>query len=222
MSYEMFGKKSVEYNTDRIRVEFEAVSENEAFARTVAAVYLSRFNPMVAELEDIKTAVSEAVTNAIIHGYTGARGKVVMECGVKRTNSNVDFEIVIEDTGKGIEKIDLAMKPMYTSSLDGERAGLGFTVMEAFMDELKVESVPNVGTRVSMYKRLEACTDGNVGEIRDEGTAVGERADGIGASNRINDECRSRAFEQGSDDIRIRNNDCGAEFGIGLESCSSF
>jgi len=149
------------YNLDRIRVEFEANSENEAFARTVATVYLSRFNPLVAELEDIKTAVSEAVTNAIVHGYAGSRGKVVMECGVCLSEDKVDFEVIVEDYGRGIEKIELAMQPMYTSSVGGERAGLGFTVMEAFMDEINVESSLNVGTRVSMYKRLGACTNEN-------------------------------------------------------------
>ena len=141
-----------------MKLEFEALSENEAFARTVAAAYLVRFNPTMSELEDIKTAVSEAVTNAVVHGYGGAPGMVEMECRQIGTTASAgtDVEIVVRDHGVGISNLDRALKPMFTTCRDGERPGLGFTVMEAFSDEMRVESIPNVGTTVALRKRLGA------------------------------------------------------------------
>ncbi|MDR1688955.1 MAG: anti-sigma F factor [Clostridiales bacterium] len=129
---------------------FTGISENEAFARTVIAAFVSRFNPTVAEITDVKTAVSEAVTNAIIHGYCKDTGMVEVMCAAK----NRDIYIEVKDKGVGIADIDKAMTPLFTSKPDMERSGMGFTVMEAFMDSVTVESAPGCGTTVVMKKRL--------------------------------------------------------------------
>ena len=130
-------------------LEIEAKSENEAFARTVTALYAARLNPTLEEIDDIKTAVSEAVTNSIIHGYKFKSGKVRVKCTVHNKN---EFYVAIEDDGCGIEDIDTAMQPLYTTSPELERSGMGFSFMEAFMDNVFVESKPDVGTKVIMRK----------------------------------------------------------------------
>lgn len=131
-----------------IRFEFDSRSENEAMARVVIAAYLLREDPTIEEMADVKTAVSEAVTNAIIHGYDDENGKIVMEAELK----DHCLEVTIIDYGKGIENIEKAMEPLYTTKPEKERAGMGFAFMEAFMDELFVESQKGEGTKVTMRK----------------------------------------------------------------------
>jgi stage II sporulation protein AB (anti-sigma F factor) len=134
-----------------MKLEFMSCSQNERFARAVASAFILELDPTVQEISELKTAVSEAVTNAIIHGYGGNHGKIVMEG--KITDNEV--ELTISDKGKGIPDIEQAMEPMYTGSPDSERSGLGFTIMQTFMDELEVESSPGRGTRVTMRKRIK-------------------------------------------------------------------
>ncbi len=139
-----------------MKIIFESCSENEAFARTVVAAYITRLNPTLEEMSDVKTAVSEAVTNCIIHGYENKEGSIVMECVIH----NNDISIMIEDYGKGINDIEKAMEPLYTTRPEWERSGMGFAFMEAFMDKLEVESVPGKGTKVFMEKTIGLCEDG--------------------------------------------------------------
>ena len=131
-------------------LEFPSRSANEAFARTAVGAFVSQADPTIEELSDIKTAVSEGVTNAIIHGYENMTGVVSLIC---RIDADM-LEIVIIDSGVGIENIEKAREPLYTSKPDEERSGMGFTVMETFMDELRVESRLSEGTKVTMRKRL--------------------------------------------------------------------
>lgn len=131
-----------------MKIEFLAKSQNESFARVAVAAFASQLDPTIEELTDIKTAVSEAVTNSIIHGYENKNGIVKIEAHIKDN----ELTIVIEDTGMGIENVELAMQPLYTSRPDLERSGMGFTVMETFMDSLEVESEKNKGTRLTMKK----------------------------------------------------------------------
>ena len=136
-----------------MKIIFESCSENEAFARTVVAAYITRLNPTLEEMSDVKTAVSEAVTNCIIHGYENKEGSIVMECIIHNNN----ISIMIEDYGKGINDIEKAMEPLYTTRPEWERSGMGFAFMEAFMDKLEVESVPGKGTKVFMEKTIGLC-----------------------------------------------------------------
>ena len=131
-------------------LEFDAVSINESFARVVVAAFITPLNPTVEELADVKTAVSEAVTNAIIHGYDSRGGKIRLHCLV---TGNL-LRVRIEDDGAGIADIGQAMMPLFTTRPELERSGMGFAFMEAFMDDLKVESRLGEGTKVSMMKRL--------------------------------------------------------------------
>lgn len=131
-----------------MRVEFLSKSENESFARVAVASFVSQLDPTVEELTDIKTAVSEAVTNSIIHGYENKEGIVKIEASIKGR----ELILIVEDNGIGIENIDMAMQPLYTSKPELERSGMGFTVMETFMDSLQVESEKNKGTRLIMKK----------------------------------------------------------------------
>ena len=135
-----------------MRIEFESCSQNEAFARTVVAAYITRLNPTLEELSDVKTAVSEAVTNAVIHGYESGPGRIFMTCNIH----NNEVEIEIEDFGVGIADINKAMEPLYTTSPVWERSGMGFAFMEAFMDEMKVESEVSKGTKIYMKKKVGA------------------------------------------------------------------
>nr|WP_330392593.1 anti-sigma F factor [Geosporobacter subterraneus] len=139
-------------NTNHMRLEFMSKSQNEAFARVVVASFASQLDPTIEELADIKTAVSEAVTNAIIHGYEDQKGTVLIECSIKDN----EIEIIVEDHGKGIEDIEQARLPLYTSKPELERSGMGFTVMETFMDTVEVTSEQGVGTRVRMVKKFES------------------------------------------------------------------
>lgn len=135
---------------NRMKMEFDAVSENEALARVCVAAFVTRLDPTLDEINDVKTAVSEAVTNSIIHGYDEKGGTVVMEAMLE---DNV-LEIKIIDFGKGIENVEQAMMPMFTTGENKERSGMGFTFMEVFMDELSVRSEPGKGTTVIMKKRF--------------------------------------------------------------------
>ena len=136
---------------NEMKLEFTSKSSNEAFARIAVAAFAAQLDPTIEELADIKTAVSEAVTNCIIHGYEEKKGIIKIECKLF-VNS---IEIIISDEGKGIEDIDKAKEPLYTSKPDLERSGMGFTIMESFMDEMKVESILGIGTKVTMKKMLE-------------------------------------------------------------------
>lgn len=135
---------------ERFRMELESRSKNEEFARVVTAVYLSRLDPTLEELEDVKTAVSEAVTNAVIHGYQGGPGMIQMELEIE----GKQVRIAIRDNGVGIRDIKRAMEPMYTTDKSGERSGMGFSFMEAFMDDVQVVSEPGKGTVVIMKKSI--------------------------------------------------------------------
>lgn len=137
---------------NEMKLEFVSKSSNEAFARITVAAFASQLDPTIEELADIKTAVSEAVTNCIIHGYENTSGVVKIECKLKDNW----IEIQISDSGKGIENIELAKKPLYTTKANLERSGMGFTIMESFMDELKIESIPEMGTKVTMKKYISA------------------------------------------------------------------
>ena len=136
---------------NEMKLEFTSKSSNEAFARIAVAAFAAQLDPTIEELADIKTAVSEAVTNCIIHVYEEKEGIIKIECKLF-VNS---IEIIISDEGKGIEDIDKAKEPLYTSKPDLERSGMGFTIMESFMDEMKVESILGIGTKVTMKKMLE-------------------------------------------------------------------
>lgn len=139
-----------ESQAERMRLEFASRSENEEFARVVAAVFASRLNPTLEEIDDIKTAVSEAVTNAVIHGYGDQDGMIVMEAEA----GNGEFAVTVSDQGRGIEDVKKAMEPMYTTDTTGERSGMGFSFMEAFMDRVEVESERGRGTKVRMTKKI--------------------------------------------------------------------
>lgn len=136
---------------NEMKLEFLSKSNNEAFARIAVAAFVSQLDPTIEELADIKTAVSEAVTNAIIHGYEEKEGMVKIVC--KLIGNSVVIEV--SDTGKGIENIELAKQPLYTSKPNLERSGMGFTIIESFMDEMKIESVVGLGTKVTMKKKIE-------------------------------------------------------------------
>ena len=136
---------------NEMKLEFLSKSNNEAFARVTVAAFASQLDPTIEELADIKTAVSEAVTNSIIHGYENTEGIVKI---VARIFAN-SIQIEISDTGKGIEDVELAKEPLYTSKGDLERSGMGFTIMESFMDEMKIESIVGMGTKVTMKKVIK-------------------------------------------------------------------
>ena len=137
---------------NEMKLEFLSKSENESFARIAVAAFVTQLDPSLEEIADIKTAVSEAVTNSIIHGYEEKEGIVKIECKLFANS----IEIEITDNGKGIEDIEKAREPLYTSKSEFERSGMGFTIMESFMDEVKVESVLGIGTKVTMKKMVKA------------------------------------------------------------------
>lgn len=133
-----------------VSIDFPSRSSNEGFARTVAACFAAQLDPTLEEVNDIKTAVSEAVTNAIVHAYPDSIGKVSMKLRLYEDNS---AEIVVRDWGVGIADVEQARQPMYTTGGE-ERAGMGFTIMESFMDKLRLRSVPGKGTTVTMRRRI--------------------------------------------------------------------
>lgn len=136
---------------NEMKLEFLSKSNNEAFARITVAAFAAQLDPTIEELADIKTAVSEAVTNSIIHGYESMEGIIKI---IAKIFANT-IEIEISDSGKGIENVEIARKPLYTSKPNLERSGMGFTIMESFMDEVHIESVLGLGTKITMKKIIE-------------------------------------------------------------------
>lgn len=135
----------------KMSMEFESRSENESFARVVTAAFFTRLNPTLEEIDDIKMAVSEAVTNAIVHGYQSECEHIIfLECEIQERSCF----LTVMDQGVGIADIDKAREPMYTTKPDKERAGMGFTFMETLMDELQVYSKVGKGTTIKMSKRI--------------------------------------------------------------------
>ncbi len=132
-----------------MEIKFKAVAENESFARSVVASFILPLNPSLSELEDIKTAVNEAITNVIVHAYPEKPGNIIM----KISTQNNKVEISISDNGIGIKDIERALTPFYTSKPNEERSGMGFTVMESFMDKLEVKNNKD-GVTVSMFKEI--------------------------------------------------------------------
>ncbi|AKL94958.1 anti-sigma F factor [Clostridium aceticum] len=144
----------MEYN-NYMKMEFYSKSQNEAFARVVVAAFAAQLDPTIEEISDIKTAVSEAVTNAIIHGYEDKSDLITVICRI----NDQELEIIVEDKGKGIEDIQQAREPLYTSKPELERSGMGFTVMETFMDKVNVYSEIGKGTKVTMIKKFKSLSE---------------------------------------------------------------
>lgn len=136
---------------NEMKLEFLSKSNNEAFARISVAAFASQLDPTIEEVADIKTAVSEAVTNCIIHGYEDSEGLITIVCKIFANSILIE----ISDNGKGIENVDMAKEPLYTSKPDLERSGMGFTIMDSFMDDLEVESILGLGTKVTMKKIIQ-------------------------------------------------------------------
>lgn len=136
--------------SNEMKIQFPNKSSNEGFARVAVAAFVAQLDVTVEELADIKTAVSEAVTNSIVHGYENLKGYITVEC---RINDNM-VEIVVDDSGHGIGDVEKARQPLYTSRPELERSGMGFTVMETFMDEVEVKSALGVGTTITMRKKI--------------------------------------------------------------------
>ena len=133
-----------------INTTLKSIPSNEALSRVIVASFASQADPTMEQIADIKTAVSEAVTNSIVHGYEGKEGEIKLSC---RMHGKI-LTVEIEDFGCGIENVEQARQPLFTTNSDGERTGMGFTVMELFMDKVEVYSKPNEGTKVIMIKRL--------------------------------------------------------------------
>ena len=137
-----------------MKLELMAKSENESFARSAVAGFALFLNPSLSELSDIKTAVSEAVTNSIVHAYKGGEGKIVIECRIEKAARGGILHIEVTDFGCGIEDVEAAVAPFYTTLENEERSGMGFTIMQTFMDEFSVTSTRGKGTRVEMKKYI--------------------------------------------------------------------
>ena len=136
---------------NEMELKFISKSNNEAFARVTVAAFVAQLDPTIEELSDIKTAVSEAVTNCIVHAYENTEGSIK----IKATLLKNVVEIEISDNGRGIEDIELARKPLYTTKGNLERSGMGFTIMESFMDEVEIHSVVGIGTKIVMKKEIK-------------------------------------------------------------------
>ena len=136
---------------NEMKLEFLSKSNNEAFARVTVAAFAAQLDPTIEELADIKTAVSEAVTNCIIHGYEDKQGIVKIKAKLKQNQIIIE----ISDQGKGIENINIAKEPLYTTKPNLERSGMGFTIMESFMDSMEVQSIVGLGTKIIMTKTIE-------------------------------------------------------------------
>ncbi len=137
---------------NKMRIQFDAKSQNESFARSVIACFVLQLNPSIAEVSDIKTAVSEAVTNSIVHGYKNSQsGEITMEA----TLGQDVIHINIYDNGIGINDVDKALEPFYTTCPEDERSGMGFSIMQSFMDEVKVVTKKGCGTKVYMAKKIK-------------------------------------------------------------------
>ena len=136
---------------NEMKLEFKSKSVNESFARITVAAFVSQLDPTVEEVADIKTAVSEAVTNSIVHAYKDIEG--IIKVTTKLDDEKVIIEVI--DSGLGIENVEEARKPLFTSKQGEDRSGMGFTIMESFMDDVKVESVLGLGTKVTMEKEIK-------------------------------------------------------------------
>ena len=136
---------------NKILFEFLSLSTNESLARNVAGLFALQLNPSLSEISDIKTAVSEAVTNCIVHGYQNAIGSIQMECSIE----NDVIHINVYDQGVGIADVDKALEPFFSTKEEEERSGMGFTIMKSFMDNVVVKSAPKQGTRVYMSKKIK-------------------------------------------------------------------
>lgn len=136
---------------NKMKINFASISENEGFARNVIASFMLMLNPTISEVNEVKTAVSEAVTNAIVHGYPDTIGIIEMEAEI----NDEYLHIEIKDSGVGIENLEKALEPFYSTKFEDERSGMGFTVMKSFMDSVTVESSINLGTCVKMSKKLK-------------------------------------------------------------------
>ncbi|ASS65070.1 MULTISPECIES: anti-sigma F factor [unclassified Paenibacillus] len=139
--------------SNTMQLSFSARSENEAFARVSVAAFVSQLDPTMEELNDLKTVISEAVTNSIIHAYDCDESKMVR---IEASIEGDSVTIIISDEGSGIEDLELARQPLYTSKPELERSGMGFTIMENFMDSFEVTSEPGRGTQIAMTKRIES------------------------------------------------------------------
>ena len=148
---------------NEMKLEFISKASNEAFARITVAAFASQLDPTIEELADIKTAVSEAVTNCIIHAYEHKQG--IIKIHTKLKDNQITIEI--SDSGKGIENVDVAKEPLYTTKPNLERSGMGFTIMESFMDSMKVESIVGLGTKVTLVKTIKT------EEIKSEDDEIG-------------------------------------------------
>ena len=137
---------------NEMKLEFLSKSSNEAFARITVAAFASQLDPTIEELADIKTAVSEAVTNSIIHAYENKQG--IIKINAKLEDNTITIHI--SDNGKGIENVDIAKEPLYTTKPNLERSGMGFTIMESFMDKIDVESIVGLGTKITMRKTIKS------------------------------------------------------------------
>lgn len=137
-----------------MKLELAALGENEGFARNAVAAFALCLNPSLSELSDIKTAVSEAVTNCIVHAYGGGKGSVWIECKVETAEDGGVLHIEISDGGCGIEDVEKAVQPFYTTLENEERSGMGFTIMQTFMDGFSLDSGKGKGTRVSMFRKI--------------------------------------------------------------------
>ena len=155
---------------NKMKLEILSKSNNEAFARMTVAAFASQLDPSIEELADIKTAVSEAVTNCIIHAYEHKQGIIKINAKLQKD----EIIIQISDNGKGIENVDVAKEPLYTTKPNLERSGMGFTIMESFMDEVDIESVVGLGTKILMKKHIKK--DEEIDEIENADlTAIGGR-----------------------------------------------
>lgn len=150
-----------------MKLEFLAISRNESFARVAVGAFFSQLNPTLEELADVKTAISEAVTNCIVHGYQNKGGAVSIECVLLGDA----IAVTVRDYGVGIEDIDTAKQPFFTTMPGDERSGMGFTVMEAFMDNLEIESSPQNGTTLRMVKTVEPANEVQAEETARQGNA---------------------------------------------------
>lgn len=137
---------------NEMKIEFLSKSNNEAFARISVAAFVAQLDPTLEEIADIKTAVSEAVTNSIIHGYEERQGIVKLICKIREK----EVFIEISDSGKGIDNVEIAKQPLYTTKANLERSGMGFTIMESFMDDVEVESVLGLGTKITMRRKIKS------------------------------------------------------------------
>ena len=150
--YKNIGNNMLEKNYENeIKLEIKSKSANEAFVRVAIAAFASQLDPTIEQIADIKTAVSEAITNCIIHAYDNSDG--IMKINAYLTKNSIEIEII--DFGKGIENIDMARQTLYTSKPDSDRSGMGFTIMESFMDDLRIESIVNMGTKIHMKKVIK-------------------------------------------------------------------